>query len=160
MKVNQEALKFLNLGIESELAAYVFYRRASKMIGDESIRKVLDDLSMDEKEHFLQLEDAYDKNVRSEMWAPYKDIMTRDGLPEIDELMQETHKELLGKIPRLKNRKDVLEMALALEKEAADLYRNASSKAKDPEIRRIFDHLVAFEKVHVKKIEQALTSLL
>jgi len=159
MKIAEDALKFLNLGIESELAAYVFYRRASKMIGDENIRKVLDGLSMDEKEHFLQLEDAYDKNVRSECWAPYKDIMSRDGLPDIDELMQETHKELLGKVPSLKSRKDALEIALTLEKEAADLYRNASSKAKDPEIKKIFDHLVAFEKVHVKKIEQALSAL-
>ena len=159
MKVGEEALKFLNMGIESELAAYVFYRRASKMIDDEVVRKVLDDLAMDEKKHFLQLEDAYDKNVRSEMWAPYKDIMTRDGLPDIDELMQKTHKELLGKIPNLKSMKDVLEIALTLEKEAAELYRNASSKAKDPEIRKIFDHLVAFEKVHVNKIEKALASL-
>ena len=159
MKIAEEALKFLNLGIESELAAYVFYRRASKMIGDENIRKVLDGLSMDEKEHFLQLEDAYDKNVRSECWAPYKDIMSRVGLPDIDELMQETHKELLGKVPNLKSRKDVLEIALTLEKEAAELYRNASSKAKDPEIRKIFDHLVSFEKVHVKKIEKALSDL-
>lgn len=159
MKVGEEALKFLNMGIESELAAYVFYRRASKMIDDEVVRKVLDDLAMDEKQHFLQLEDAYDKNVRSEMWAPYKDIMTRDGLPDIDELMQGTHKELLGKIPNLKSMKDVLEIALTLEKEAADLYRNASSKAKEPDIKKIFDHLVAFEKVHVNKIEKALASL-
>ena len=159
MKVAEEALKFLNLGIESELAAYVFYRRASKTIGDESVRKVLDGLAMDEKEHFLQLEEAYDKNVRSECWAPYKDIMTRDGLPDIDEQMQETHKELLGKIPHLKSKKDALEIALTLEKEAAELYRNASTKAKDPEIKKIFDHLVSFEKVHVKRIERALASL-
>lgn len=159
MKVAEEALKFLNLGIESELAAYVFYRRSSKLIDDQNVRKVLDGLAMDEKEHFLQLENLYDKNVRSECWAPYKDIMTRDGLPDIDELMQETHKELLGKIQTVKNKKDALEMALMLEKEAADLYRNASSKAKDPEIKRLFDHLVAFEKVHVNKIEKALAAL-
>ena len=159
MKVAEEALKFLNLGIESELAAYVFYRRASKTIDDENVRKVLDGLAMDEKEHFLQLEEAYDKNVRSECWAPYKDIMTRDGLPDIDEHMQETHKELVGKIPSLKSKKDALEIALTLEKEAAELYRNASSKAKDPEIKKIFEHLVAFEKVHVKKIEKALAAL-
>ena len=111
----------------------MLYEVITKTIGDENVRKVLDGLAMDEKQHFLQLEEAYDKNVRSEMWAPYRDIMTRDGLPDIDEQMQETHKELLGKIPNLKSRKDVLEIALALEKEAADLYRNASSKAKDPE---------------------------
>lgn len=159
MKVAEEALKYLNLGIESELAAYVFYRRASKMIEDEGVRRVLDELSMDEKEHFLQLEDAYDRNVRSECWAPYKDIMTRPGLPDIDELVQDTHKELLARIGKLKTRKDVLEMALMLEQEAADLYRNASAKAKQPEIKKIFDHLVSFEKVHVNKIERALAAM-
>ena len=159
MKATEEALKFLNLGINSEIAAYVFYRRASKMIGDESLRKVIDGLAMDEKGHFLSLEDAYDRNVRSEMWAPYKDILSRDGLPEIDELVQDTHKELLKKIRTLKSKKDVLEMALMLEKEAYDLFRDASSKAKDPDIKRVFDHLTAFEKGHVNTIEKALAAL-
>jgi len=114
---------------------------------------------MDEKAHFLSLEDAYDKNVRSECWAPYKDILSREGLPEIDELVQDTHKELLGKIRNLKNKKDVLQMALLLEKEAYDLFRNASSKAKDPGIKKVFDHLAAFEIGHVKTIEKALSAL-
>ncbi|HJX73144.1 MAG TPA: ferritin family protein [Candidatus Deferrimicrobiaceae bacterium] len=159
MKVTEEALKFLNLGINSEIAAYVFYRRASKMIGDEGLRKVIDGLAMDEKAHFLSLEDAYDKNVRSECWAPYKDILSREGLPEIDELVQDTHKELLEKIRNLKTRKDVLQMALFLEKEAYDLFHNASSKAKDPGIKKVFDHLAAFESGHVKTIEKALSAL-
>jgi rubrerythrin len=159
MKVTEEALKFLNLGIESEIAAYVFYRRASKMIGDEGLRKVIDGLAMDEKAHFLSLEDAYDKNVRSECWAPYKDILSKDGLPEIDELVQETHKELLGKIRNLKNKKDILQMALLLEKEAYDLFHGASAKAKDPGIKKVFDHLAAFESGHVKTIEKALSAL-
>src|SRR4030067_320365 len=111
-KVTEEALKFLNLGINSEIAAYVFYRRASKMIGDEGLRKVIDGLAMDEKAHFLSLEDAYDKNVRSECWAPYKDILSKEGLPEIDELVQDTHKELLGKIRNLKTRTDVPQRGL------------------------------------------------
>ena len=32
MKVAEEALKFLNLGIESEFAAYVFYRRRNNFV--------------------------------------------------------------------------------------------------------------------------------
>src|SRR3989337_2378179 len=81
MKLSEEALTYLNLGIQSEIAAYVFYLRVSKMIEDEKLRKILDKLAMDEKHHFLVLEDEYDRNVRSEMWAPYKDILVRDGLP-------------------------------------------------------------------------------
>ncbi len=159
MKIQEESLKYLNLGINSEIAAYVFYKRASRMIGDESLRKVLDGFAMDEKGHFLALENTYDKNVRSEMWAPYKDILSREGLPDIDELVQDTHKELLGKIGALKTRKEILEMALSLEKEAFSLFHDASTKAKDPEIKKVFDHLADFEKGHVTTIERALAAL-
>jgi rubrerythrin len=158
MKFSEEALKFLNLGIESEIAAYVFYRRASKMVDDPALRTVLDNLAMDEKYHFTILEDEYDRNVRSECWAPYKDILSRDGLPEIDELVQETHKELLGKIRALKTPRDVLRMALMLETEALDLYNGASSRSKEPEVKKVFDHLAAFENGHVKAIEKALAA--
>jgi hypothetical protein len=82
MKFSEEALKYLNLGIESEIAAYVFYKRARKMVEDESLRKTLDKLAMDEKGHFLILENEFDQNVRSECWAPYKDILGKEGLPE------------------------------------------------------------------------------
>ncbi|MBI5418920.1 MAG: ferritin family protein [Deltaproteobacteria bacterium] len=159
MKFSEEALKYLNLGIESEVSSYVFYRRASKMIGDDNLRKILDELAMDEKYHFNILEDEYDRNVRSECWAPYKDILCKDGLPEIDELVQETHRELLAKIRNLKTSREVLQMALSLEKEAFDLFYDASSKAKDSEVKKVFDHLAAFENGHVRSIEKALAAL-
>lgn len=159
MAFGEEALKYLNLGIESEIAAYVFYKRAIKLIGDPSLRDVLARFAGDEKGHFLTLEDAYDRQVRSECWAPYKDILSKDGLPDIDELVQETHKELLGKIRKLKSKKDVLEMALLLEKEAFDLFSNASSRTKEPEAKKIFDYLSTFEKGHAQSIEKELAAL-
>jgi len=159
MKFSEEALKYLNLGIQSEIAAYVFYLQVSKKIPDAALRGILNNLAMDEKHHFLVLEDEFDRNVRSEMWAPYKDIMVRDGLPEIDELVQDTHKELLGKIGSLRSARDVLEMALSLEQEAFDLFRGASEKTDDPEVRKVFDHLAAFEQGHVKTIEKQLAAL-
>ena len=158
MKFSEEALRFLNLGIESEIAAYVFYKKASRIVGDCPLRKVLDKLAMDEKGHFLALENEYDENVRSECWAPYKDILSKDGLPDIDELVQGTHKELLGRIEKLKGSKDVLNMALSLEKEAFELFSSASSRAKDPDVKRVFDHLAAFEKGHVQLIEKELAA--
>ena len=159
MKFSEEALKYLNLGIESEIASYVFYKRARKLIEDDSLRTILDRLAMDEKGHFLILENEYDENVRSECWAPYKDILAREGLPEIDELVQDTHKELLGKIARLKGKKDVLELALSLEKEAFGLFSDASAKSKSEDVRKVFDHLAAFEKGHVQTIEKELAAL-
>jgi rubrerythrin len=159
MKFSEEALKYLNLGIESEIAAYVFYKRARRMVDDESLGKTLDKLAMDEKGHFLILENEYDQNVRSECWAPYKDILGKEGLPDIDELVQETHKELLGKISRLKSKKDVLEVALSLEKEAFGLFSDASSRSKSEDVKKVFEHLAAFEKGHVQMIEKELSAL-
>jgi rubrerythrin len=159
MKFSEEALTYLNLGIESEIAAYVFYKQAGKLVSDESLRKILDKLAMDEKGHFLILENEFDENVRSECWAPYKDILAREGLPDIDELVQDTHKELLGKMAKLSGKKEVLELALSLEKEAFGLFRDASAKAKSPDVKKVFDHLAAFEKGHVQTIEKELSAL-
>jgi rubrerythrin len=159
MKFSEEALTFLNLGIESEIAAYVFYQHVRKVVADESLRKIVEKLAADEKGHFLILENEYDENVRSECWAPYKDILAQEGLPEIDELVQDTHKELIAKIAKLKDKKGVLEMALSLEKEAFGLFSDASARSKSPDVKKVFDHLAAFEKGHVQTIEKELLAL-
>jgi len=158
MPFSEEALKYLNLGIESEIAAYVFYRKAARLVSEPSLRAVIDRLSLDEKQHFLTLEAEYDRHVRSECWAPYRDILGKDGFPEIDELIQDTHRELLARIGRLRTKREILEMALSLEKEAVDLFAGASARAKEPEAKKIFDYLAAFERGHVTTIERELAS--
>ncbi|GAB4235203.1 MAG: hypothetical protein OHK0028_11670 [Deltaproteobacteria bacterium] len=159
MQISEDALKFLNLGIESEIAAYIFYKRAGKIVQDAGLRETLLKLAGDEKGHFLSLEDLYDRNVRSEMWAPYKDILGKEGLPDIDELVQETHKELLARIKGISTKREVLEMALSLEKEAFNLFSDASARTKNPEIRKVFDFLTGFERNHVQLIEKELAAL-
>jgi len=159
MQFNEEALKFLNLGIESEIAAYVFYKHAGTILKDKALQETIHKLANDEKGHFLSLEDVYDRNVRSEMWAPYKDILNKEGLPDIDELVQETHKELLAKIRGINTKREVLEMALLLEKEAFSLFSDASAKTKHPETKKVFDFLANFERNHVQLIEKELAAL-
>ena len=159
MQLSADALKFLNLGIESEIAAYIFYKRAGRIVQDTGLQETLLKLAGDEKGHFLSLEDIYDRNVRSEMWAPYKDILGKEGLPDIDELVQETHKELLGRIRGVSTKREVLEMALSLEKEAFTLFSDASAKMRDPELKKVFDFLAGFERNHVVLIEKELAAI-
>jgi rubrerythrin len=159
MQLSADALKFLNLGIESEIAAYIFYKRAGRIVQDTGLKETLLKLAGDEKGHFLSLEDIYDRNVRSEMWAPYKDILGKEGLPDIDELVQETHKELLARIRGVSTKREVLEMALSLEKEAFTLFSDASAKMRDPELKKVFDFLTGFERNHVVLIEKELAAL-
>jgi rubrerythrin len=159
MQLSEDALKFLNLGIESEIAAYIFYKQAGRIVQDAGLRETLLKLAGDEKGHFLSLEDIYDRNVRSEMWAPYKDILGKEGLPDIDELVQETHKEMLARIRKVSTKREVLQMALVLEKEAFTLFSDASAKTKDPELKKVFDFLTGFERNHVLLIEKELAAL-
>ena len=159
MQLSEDALKFLNLGINSEIAAYVFYKQAARIVRDTGLRDTLLKLAGDEKGHFLSLEDIYDRNVRSEMWAPYKDILGKEGLPDIDELVQETHKELLARIRGVASKREVLEMALGLEKEAFTLFNEASAKMKNPELKKVFDFLAGFERNHVQMIDKELAAL-
>ncbi len=159
MHFSDEALKFINLGINSEIAAYVFYKHAGTIVKEKGLQDTLHKLANDEKGHFLSLEDIYDRNVRSEMWAPYKDILSREGLPDIDELVQDTHKELLSRIRGVTTKREVLEMALLLEKEAFTLFSDGAAKMKDPELKKVFDFLVGFERVHVLLIEKELAAL-
>src|SRR3990170_2825474 len=97
--------------------------------------------------------------INSEMWAPYKDILGKEGLPDIDELVQDTHKELLSRIRGIATKREVLEMALSLEKEAVALFSDASAKSTNPEIRKVFDFLTGFERNHVQLIEKELATL-
>jgi rubrerythrin len=159
MQFSEDALKFLNLGIHSEIAAYIFYKHAGGIVKEKGLQDTLHKLANDEKGHFLSLEDLYDRNVRSEMWAPYKDILSKEGLPDIDELVQDTHKELLARIRGVATKREVLEMALVLEKEAFTLFSEASAKMKDPELKKVFDFLTGFERNHVLLIEKELAAL-
>ena len=159
MQFSEDALKFINLGINSEIAAYVFYKQAARIVRDTGLRDTLLKLAGDEKGHFLSLEDIYDRNVRSEMWAPCKDILGKEGLPDIDELVQETHKELLARIRGVASKREVLEMALGLEKEAFTLFNEAAAKMKNPELKKVFDFLAGFERNHVQMIDKELAAL-
>ena len=159
MQFSEDALKYVNLGINSEIAAYVFYKHAGSIVKEKELQEPLLKLAGDEKGHFLSLEDLYDRNVRSEMWAPYKDILGKEGLPDIDELVQDTHKELLSRIRGIATKREVLEMALSLEKEAVALFSDASAKSTNPEIRKVFDFLTGFERNHVQLIEKELANL-
>ena len=50
-------------------------------------------------------------------------------------------------------------MALSLEKEAFQLFSEASANSKNPEVKKVFDFLVGFERNHVLLIEKELAAL-
>ena len=159
MAVSQEILEALTTGIQSEVAAYVFYLEAIKKLADDNLKPTFEILAGEEKKHFQILEGQYDSLVRSEKWISTADVLKQDGLPEIDEDMAEKHKDLIANIRKLETKREVLNMALKLEEEAKALFVRLGNEAKSDEARKTFEHLAGFEEGHVKLVKNMLVNL-
>ncbi len=155
----QQSLDTLSIGINAELAAYIFYKRASEKIEDQAIVAMLTNLAAEEKNHYWMLESEYDSLVRSEKWISYNDIMRKDGLPEIPDEMSEKHKKRLDALETTSDIRSILEMALTLEEEARDFYRSQIDKIDDPLAVEIFTFLSKFEQGHINLISGWLAKL-
>lgn len=150
--VNQEVLQALTSGIQSEIASYVFYLKASEKSITVEFKQMLEKLALEEKEHFQVLERQYDSLVRSEMWISTADILKAEGLPEISEDMTSKHQSLIDEVARADSIAAVLEIAYRLEEEAHKLFDNASKIVDSKEGREMFEHLSKFEQGHMELI--------
>jgi rubrerythrin len=157
--VHTDILAALTAGIQSEVAAYVFYREAIKKVTDNEIRSLLEKLAGEEKGHFRILERQYDSLLRSEKWISTADILKQDGLPEINEEMTSVHKDLAEKVRAAKTKHEILDMALQLEIDARELFRNTAEKSASKEAKDIFEQLSRFEDGHVNLVKSMIAQL-
>jgi len=155
----QQSLDILSGGINAELAAYVFYKRAAEKIDNDKYVDMFEKLAGEEKDHYWTLEAEYDHLVRSEKWVTYNDLMRKSGLPEVPEEMAETHKRRIDKLETVTEIDKILQLALELERDAHDYYSSQIDKVDDPVAREMLDYLSKFELGHVKLIEKWIREL-
>lgn len=154
--VNPQILNALSTGIQSEVAAYVFYTEAAKKSQAREFRDVLEKLAGEEKMHFQILEGQHSSLVRSEQWISTADILKRQGLPEIGEDMSAAHRDLIDEIRSADSIGEILEIAFRLEEEAYDLFDRESRKSPSPEGKKIFADLAKFEQGHMTLISEMM----
>ncbi len=159
MAVNPEILDALTTGIQSEVAAYVFYIEAIKQVDSADFKESLEKLAAEEKKHFQILERQYDSLVRSEKWISTADILKQDGLPEIDARMTEKHQGLIDDVGNLNTPLEILNMALQLEFDAQKLFVKLADESKSEEGKNVFEHLAGFESGHAKLIQDMIDNL-
>jgi rubrerythrin len=147
--VKPEILNALSVGIQSEVAAYVFYIEAAKKSQANEFKDVLQKLALEEKTHFQILEGEHSSLVRSEQWVSTADILKRPGLPEIGEDMSIHHKELINEVRTADSVKKILEIAYRLEEEAYELFDREAKRTTSPEGKKIFSELAEFEQGHM-----------
>lgn len=154
--VKPEILNALSVGIQSEVASYVFYIEAAKKSQVSEFRDVLEKLASEEKTHFQILEYEHSSLVRSEQWVSTADILKHSGLPEISEDMSARHKELINEIRIADSIKKILEIAYRLEEEAYLLFDGEAKKTSSPEGKKIFSELAEFEQGHMTIINSMM----
>ncbi len=157
--VEKAVLAGLDRGIQAELAAYVFYKKALAVTDNDKVKAILAWLADEERMHYRVLEREYDSLVRSEKWVTYNDIMRQSGLPDLDEKMQEVHEDFLDEVDENISSKRILEIGLMLEKRAAALYAGLADATEDPAGKETYKFLVKFEEGHVAKIESVMKEL-
>jgi rubrerythrin len=148
-EATQQSLDALSEGINAELAAYVFYKRAGEKVKNQELSTLLDRLAGEEKDHYWTLETEYDSLVRSEKWVTYNDIMRKEGLPEMPEEMTETHRRRLAMLDSTDDPRQILSMAIELEEQARDFYKSQIDKVNDPAAADFYTYLSKFEQGHV-----------
>lgn len=152
--VSKETLSALTTGINSEIATYVFYIEASKHDASAKFRSVLEDLAREEKKHFQILERQHNSLIKSEQWISLADVLKSEDLPEINEEMSSTHKELVDEVRRAHSAKQILDIAYRLEEEAYELFAGQAAKADSEEGKKIYVELSKFEQGHMRKIDE------
>lgn len=157
--VNPKVLESLNWGISSEIKSYVFYLEAARQSGRDDFRETLLHLAGEEKSHYQILERQHHSLITSEQWISYSDILKAEGLPEINEDMARTHRELLDTVRNADGEREILDIAFALEKEAHEVFSRAAGQAVDPEEKKTFEYLARFEKGHMKIIQEMIDAL-
>ena len=155
----QQSLDILSNGINAELAAYVFYKRAAEKIDNDKYVEMFKKLAGEEKDHYWTLEAEYDSLVRSEKWITYNDLMRKSGLPDVPEEMAETHKKRLEKLENLTEIDKILELALQLEQDAYDYYTSQIDKVDDAVAKEMLEFLSKFELGHVNLIKKWIREL-
>lgn len=155
----QKSLDVLSGGINAELAAYMFYKKASVKVKDEKHIAAFDRLAGEEKDHYWTLEAEYDSLVRSEKWVTYNDLMRKSGLPDMPEEMAETHKKRIDVLDTLSDIKAILKLALELENEAYNYYSSQMGKMTEPEAIEMLDYLSKFEMGHINLITKWIKEL-
>lgn len=158
-EATQKSLDALSRGINAELAAYVFYKRAVGKIQNAELASLLERLAGEEKDHYWTLEAEYDSLVRSEKWVTYNDIMRKTGLPEIPEEMTASHRATLGKLDGTDDPREILGLAIGLEEEARDFYKSQLEKLDDKAAIEVYTFLAKFEQGHVNVLSSWLKKI-
>ena len=144
-KVTKEILEGLKIAIQGERTGHEFYKMAAKNTKDPSGKKVFEQLAEEEAEHFRFLTAQYKSfldagrlNKDVKLTRPH--ALGRDNpifSKDFKKRLKQSHFEM-----------SALAVAVQLELNGINHYRAEAQKATDPDLKRFYEELVAWETGH------------
>ncbi len=140
----QSAIDAVRTAIITEIKGLELYSTAAAKSEDRDARRMFEMLAEEEKRHKTYLETHYASLVKSGEWAatelkPHEE--ERVGEFIVDDAFRRALRRGTFEIA-------VVALAVDLEAKAVDFYKKVARESDDPETRRVFEHLVAWEEGH------------
>lgn len=146
-----ERLKAVNIAVEAERTAFLFYREAAGKTDNPRGRDMFEQLADFEMGHYKKMIHLYLSLKRENKWIPY----TGAG-----ELKARHHIEASAAgVETNKNDIEALKMAIEKESQAAEFYRKMAEETKDPLGQEMFKKLTEEEEIHRRLLNDQFYSL-
>ena len=132
--------EIINFAIKREEEAFQSYGEMVNMAQTPGLKKLLAELQNEEKKHKKLLQNVSQKKIKSFEIKEVLDLKISDYLVE-----EPPHEQM--------NFQDLLIFAAKKEQKAVELYSDLADKAKEKELKKLFEFLVQQEKKHKLRLE-------
>lgn len=141
----------LRIAMETERRGVRFYSTASDIVAHDSTRETFNRMLQDEKKHLRNLQQEWDRLIKGNrriLDAPVFLHFDFDALRKIFPSREEIGRRLRNDMSEL----EALELAMSMEKDAWDFFRNYADKFTDTRGRDIFLQFAEEERDHYETI--------
>ncbi len=126
------------------------YQKAMENAQDDDIKTFFKDMVADEQEHMHIIEKQFKAYTNKGRFLPGEYDVKPSSEPPVDILS----KKLKEKISGAGFEATAITASIALEQRAVDLYSKRAESATDPEEKKMYKWLAAWEVTHLKKLQK------
>ena len=130
----------VEIAIKMETDAIKFYKEAAERTNHDVGKKMFESITEDEKQHLHLLNQIFkEMDVKPTECTPMKNIKT---------IFQTMRDSMMKKVEATKDELDAFKIAMQMEKEGIEFYKNAEAEAKSEKEKALFARLVKEEEQH------------
>lgn len=135
-----EFKSIIQFAIDNEVESYEFYREASLLVKDETLKETFEDLAKEELEHQEFLKNFLSSGIKEIKLDEFKDYKIADTIekPQLSVKM---------------DFQDAISLAVKKEQEAMDMYNGLADICLEEDQRQLFLGLMKMEQMHKAKLE-------